>query len=106
MNLEEIKNKNLINYKINELNYEKIKSNNESKNKKKEIEYKCEEKNCDENIRKCIEKYFNINKIYKIIGNIMKCYFIKNKNDSKIEKVKKKMRIEKSERKSYIYFKK
>ena len=77
--------------------------------KKKIIDYInaiIEEKNCDENIRKCIEKYFNINKIYKIIGNIMKCYFIKNKNDSKIEKVKKKMRIEKSERKSYIYFKK
>ena len=35
MNFEEIKNKNLINYKINELNYEKIKSDNESKIKKK-----------------------------------------------------------------------
>ena len=42
-----------------------------------------EEKECDETLQKCIEKYLNTNKIYKIISNIMKLDFL---NSIKIEK--------------------
>ena len=44
-----------------------------------------EEKDCDETLQKCIEKYLNINKIYKIISNLMKIYFLNNIKFGKIE---------------------
>ena len=50
-----------------------------------------EEKDCDETIQKTIEKYLNINNIYKNISIIMKIYFIKNmkpKNEEKPQKIK------------------
>ena len=48
-----------------------------------------EEKDCDETLQKCIEKFLNINKIYRNISIIMKIYFLKNikhKNEEKPQK--------------------
>ena len=76
------------------------KKNNEELNtqvKKRLIDYIngiIEEKECDETIQKCIEKYLNINKLYKNISHIMKIYFLKNikpkniENESKIKENK------------------
>ena len=71
------------------------KKNNDELNiqvKKKLIDYIndiIEEKDCDETLQKCIEKYLNINKIYKNISNIMKIYFLTNikpKNEQTLKK--------------------
>ena len=47
-----------------------------------------EEKNCNETTKKFIEKYLNINNIYKIISKIMKMYFLNNQKPKKFEKIK------------------
>ena len=47
-----------------------------------------EEKNCNEIMKKYIKKYININDIYKIIGIIMKSYYLSKEKPSKFKGIK------------------
>ena len=47
-----------------------------------------EEKNCNEIMKKYIKKYININDIYKIIGIIMKSYYLNKEKPNKFKRIK------------------